>query len=471
MSKRVELLAPAGNLEKAKIALMYGADAVYVGGKIFSLRARASNFSKEDLKELCEFARSLNKKVYVTCNIIPHDEDFKLLDEYLVYLNEIGVNAIITSSISVMNKAKTLAPKVEVHVSTQTSITNSLAIDFYESIGATRAVLAREVSIFEIEKIKKNTFLELEVFIHGGMCASYSGRCTLSNYMTSRDANRGGCAHSCRWNYNLIMGKKQINLPNEYFNMGSKDLMAIEYIPKLIELGVESLKIEGRMKSVYYIATVVRSYRMLIDDYYENGLKKCFESIAGKDNLKIGLLLGGNWSGPKTYLGDNCKEIVKNKVIAIFNEVTTFEDYCKLFETDKTAIVALDNLEEFLKNGDYKNYDNIKVTGIINQEMFNRFASINIVTDNYVRPDYSPTVIKGVDVISVNDFFQSGLVIPPDCKRLEVSISWVGDCNLHFFGLREDYDRILVDLQTDSSGGDGIVYDKYHNVLEDWFYN
>ena len=271
MSKKVELLAPAGNLEKAKIALMYGADAVYVGGKIFSLRARASNFDKEDLKELCVFAHGLNKKVYVTCNIIPHDEDFKLLDDYLVYLNEIGVNAIITSSISVMNKAKKLAPKVEVHVSTQTSITNSLSIDFWESIGATRTVLAREVSIFEIEKIKKNTFLELEVFIHGGMCASYSGRCTLSNYMTNRDANRGGCAHSCRWNYNLILGKKQINLPSEYFNMGSKDLMAIEYIPKLIDLGVESLKIEGRMKSAYYIATVVRSYRMLIDEYYEKG--------------------------------------------------------------------------------------------------------------------------------------------------------------------------------------------------------
>lgn len=269
MTKKVELLAPAGNLEKAKIALMYGADAVYVGGKVFSLRARASNFTKEDLKKLCEFARGLNKKVYVTCNIIPHNEDFSGLSEYLEYLNEIGVNAIITSSISIMETCKKVAPNVEVHVSTQTSITNSKAIDFWASIGATRTVLAREVSIFEIEKIKKNSFLELEVFIHGGMCASYSGRCTLSNYMTSRDANRGGCAHSCRWNYNLKYGKKQINLPSEYFNMGSKDLMAIEYIPKLIDLGVESLKIEGRMKSSYYIATVVRSYRMLIDEYYE----------------------------------------------------------------------------------------------------------------------------------------------------------------------------------------------------------
>jgi len=221
--------------------------------------------------------------------------------------------------------------------------------------------------------------------------------------------------------------------------------------------------------NAYYVG---KSFGEVNYDYYENGLKKCFESIAGKDNLKIGLLLGGNWSGPKTYLGDNCKEIVKNKVIAIFNEVTTFEDYCKLFETDKTAIVALDNLEEFLKNGDYKNYDNIKVTGIINQEMFNRFASIKLQTDGqYVRPDYRPTVIKNVERITVDDCYQSGLVIPSDCTELDVSISWVGDCNLHFFGLREDYDRILVDLKTDSSGGNGIVYDKYNNVLEDWVYN
>lgn len=346
MSKKVELLAPAGNLEKAKIALIYGADAVYVGGKIFSLRARASNFSKEDLKELCEFARSLNKKVYVTCNIIPHDEDFKLLDEYLVYLNEIGVNAIITSSISVMNKAKTLAPKVEVHVSTQTSITNSLAIDFYESIGATRAVLAREVSIFEIEKIKKNTFLELEVFIHGGMCASYSGRCTLSNYMTSRDANRGGCAHSCRWNYNLIMGKKQINLPNEYFNMGSKDLMAIEYIPKLIELGVESLKIEGRMKSVYYIATVVRSYRMLIDDYYENRsvtdeqIEFYKKEIAKAEN---------RLTGRGFFLG---KVTPMEQLYDVRNEEPTKEYVGYVLDYNKETQVALIEQRNYIKLGD-----------------------------------------------------------------------------------------------------------------------
>lgn len=272
--KKVELLAPAGNLEKAKIALLYGADAVYVGGKEFSLRARASNFTREDLKDLSEFAHNLNKKMYVTCNIIPHNDDFAGLDDYLKFLSEIGVDAIITSSLGLIQKAKVIAPNVEIHISTQTSITNSKAIKFWQTVGATRVVLAREISIKEIEKIRKNTSLELEVFIHGGMCASYSGRCTLSNYMTKRDANRGGCAHSCRWNYSLIYGKKQLNLPSEFFNMGSKDLMSIDQIERLIKVGTASLKIEGRMKSPYYIATVVRSYRMVIDEYYNLGFVK-----------------------------------------------------------------------------------------------------------------------------------------------------------------------------------------------------
>ncbi len=267
---KVELLAPAGNLEKAKIAIYYGCDAVYVGGKEFSLRARASNFTRDDLKELCEFAHERNKKVYVTCNIIPHDEDFRGLDNYLEFLSDIKVDAIITSSLGLIMKAKRIAPNVEIHISTQTSIANSKAIKFYQTLGASRVVLAREVSLKEINQIKKNTSVDLEVFIHGGMCASYSGRCTLSNYMTKRDANRGGCAHSCRWNYNLIKGKKQINLTSEYFNMGSKDLMALDQVEGLLKANVSSLKIEGRMKSPYYIATVVRSYRMAIDEYYEN---------------------------------------------------------------------------------------------------------------------------------------------------------------------------------------------------------
>ncbi len=266
---KIELLAPAGDLEKAQIALLYGADAVYIGGKQFSLRARASNFELDDIKKICEFAHKRHKKVYVTTNIIPHDENMISLDTYLLALNEIKVDAIITSSITIIERARSLVPQIERHVSTQMSITNTKALAFYEKMGCSRAVLAREVSLQEMETISKNTNIELEVFIHGGMCTSYSGRCVLSNHLTNRDANRGGCAHSCRWNYILYKGARRLPPKKQYFNMGSKDLMAIKQVPKLIELGISSLKIEGRMKSSYYLATVVRCYRKLIDEYYE----------------------------------------------------------------------------------------------------------------------------------------------------------------------------------------------------------
>ncbi len=261
---KVELLAPAGNLEKAKIALMYGADAVYVGGKAFSLRARASNFSVTEIEELVEFAHNLNKKVYVTMNIIPHDTDFTGLEEYLKDLERAKVDAIIVSSLYIIKKAREIVPNLEVHLSTQKSTTNLPTIDYYKRFGVTRVVLAREVTLCEMEYIKNNTDLELEVFIHGGMCASYSGHCVLSNHMTNRDANRGGCAHSCRWNYTLVQNGEKLPLN---FNFGSKDMMAVRFIPKLIDMGIASLKIEGRMKSIYYLACVVRAYRMLIDEY------------------------------------------------------------------------------------------------------------------------------------------------------------------------------------------------------------
>ena len=268
---KIELLAPAGNLEKAKIALLYGADAVYVGGKSFSLRARASNFDIPDIEELCSYAHGLGKKVYVTTNIIPHDEDLDGLDEYLKNLEKAGVNGIITSSLYIITEAKRVAPLLERHVSTQTSITNSSVIDYYKQFDIKRVVLAREDTLEEIEYIKNHTDIELEVFIHGGMCASYSGRCMLSNYMTDRDANRGGCAHSCRWNYTLYNKDERVNPADSWFNIGSKDLMAIRFIPRLMDIGVASLKIEGRMKSSYYLATVVGTYRKVIDLYNEKG--------------------------------------------------------------------------------------------------------------------------------------------------------------------------------------------------------
>ena len=276
---KIELLAPAGNLEKLKIAYLYGADAVYAGGKYFSLRARASNFDLEDIKKASQIAQELGKKFYVTMNIVPHDGDLENLEEYLRYLESVNVTGIIVSSLYIANVSKRVSAKLERHLSTQDSVNNSLAIKYYEGKGFSRVVLARETSISEIRKIKDKTKIQLEVFIHGGMCTSFSGRCMLSNYLTQRDANRGGCAHSCRWNYDVY--DEDLQKTKSYLNIGSKDLCAINYISDLIDINVDSLKIEGRMKSLYYIAVVVRTYRKLIDRIYE--LKELNQSITKEE--------------------------------------------------------------------------------------------------------------------------------------------------------------------------------------------
>ena len=265
MSK-FELLAPAGDLEKLKVAILYGADAVFIGGQKFSLRSRASNFTLEDIKEACDFAHKHNAKIHVTCNIVMHNIDTDGLVEYLKDLEACGVDCIIASSIYIL-KMVLLHTKMEAHVSTQSSTSNDLAVDFYKSIGCQRVVLARELSLEEIEIVKNSTDIDIEVFIHGGMCVSISGRCMLSNNMTNRDANRGGCAHSCRWCYDLIDDGIILNPKGDYFAMSSKDLCALKAIPKLMDLNINSFKIEGRMKSLHYIATVVNTYRKLIDEY------------------------------------------------------------------------------------------------------------------------------------------------------------------------------------------------------------
>jgi len=267
----VELLAPAGDLEKLKIAVLYGADAVYIGGKKFSLRARASNFTLKDIEEGCRFAHRHGAKVYVTMNIIPHEEDFTGVKQYLKSLERAKVDGIIVSSMSVAELSKEVTPSLDLHISTQLSSANSSAVNEYQRMGFSRVVLAREVLPEDMEKIVRNTDCELEVFIHGGMCVSYSGRCMLSNHLTNRDANRGGCAHSCRWNYDLYRNGEIINDKPQFFTIGSKDLVGLKHIFRLISLGIKSLKIEGRMKSLYYIAAVVRCYRLLIDDYHKTG--------------------------------------------------------------------------------------------------------------------------------------------------------------------------------------------------------
>lgn len=264
---KVELLAPAGDLEKLKIAYLYGADAVYCAGKKFGLRANANNFTLEELKEAVEYAHRLNKKLYVTINIIFHEKELEGLEEYLKELGQIGVDAIIASDILVMKKIKELNLKLELHVSTQASILNREAALFYKDLGATRLVLAREASLEDIQDIKENTGLELECFIHGAMCTSFSGRCVLSNYCTNRDANRGGCAQICRWVFN-IEDKKDV------FSMTPKDLNLIEYIVDMVNVGVNSFKVEGRMRGIYYIATVILVYRRIVDKIGTNTLSR-----------------------------------------------------------------------------------------------------------------------------------------------------------------------------------------------------
>ena len=268
---KIELLAPAKDFFKAKIAIDYGADAVYIGGKNFSLRYRASNFENEDIEKIVEYAHSKNAKVFVTINIVFHDDDFEGLKEYIKFLASIKVDAVIVSSVFVMALVKNIAKDVEVHVSTQLSSLNSEAINTLKMFGADRVVLAREASMSDIKEMCAVSKLPIEVFIHGGMCSNYSGRCVLSNRMTNRDANRGGCAHSCRWKYRIYDGDELISDEKIPFSMSSKDLKAYEYIEDMINCGVSSLKIEGRMKSEYYIAQVVKTYRNMIDEIYSFG--------------------------------------------------------------------------------------------------------------------------------------------------------------------------------------------------------
>lgn len=270
MSK-VELLAPAGDLERLKIAFQYGADAVYLGGKNFSLRANATNFSNEEIKEACQYAHKLGKKVYVTVNIVFHNADYKGLIDYLKLLSAYKVDAIISSDPSIIDIVNENNIKLKIHISTQMSNANYESVLFWKNLGVERVVLARECSKKDIKEIIEKTGIEVECFLHGAMCSAYSGRCVLSNYFTNRDANRGGCAQICRWCFDLNDGDKTI-VNDTKFTMSTKDLSMIKYLKDMIDIGVTSLKVEGRMRSNYYIATVISTYREAIDNYYNNTL-------------------------------------------------------------------------------------------------------------------------------------------------------------------------------------------------------
>lgn len=274
--KKIELLAPAGDINKLKTAVEYGADAVYLGGESFGLRKASKNFSMEDIKWATEYLHERGKKIHVTLNIIPHDKDIKGVEEYIKDLYDIGVDALIVADPGMFMKVKEVAPDFPIHISTQGSVTNAQTVKFWQQLGAERVVMARELSLKEVSDIIKEVgdSIEIETFAHGAMCMSYSGRCLLSNYMTGRDANMGDCAQPCRYKYHLVEEKR----PGEYFPieehdegtfiMNSKDLCMIEHIDDMIKAGIASLKIEGRVKSEYYLATVIRSYKMAIDAYY-----------------------------------------------------------------------------------------------------------------------------------------------------------------------------------------------------------
>ncbi|AAK33572.1 peptidase U32 family protein [Streptococcus pyogenes] len=276
MKKRPEVLSPAGTLEKLKVAIDYGADAVFVGGQAYGLRSRAGNFSMEELQEGIDYAHARGAKVYVAANMVTHEGNEIGAGEWFRQLRDMGLDAVIVSDPALIVICSTEAPGLEIHLSTQASSTNYETFEFWKAMGLTRVVLAREVNMAELAEIRKRTDVEIEAFVHGAMCISYSGRCVLSNHMSHRDANRGGCSQSCRWKYDLYdmpFGGERRSLKGEIpedYSMSSVDMCMIDHIPDLIENGVDSLKIEGRMKSIHYVSTVTNCYKAAVGAYMES---------------------------------------------------------------------------------------------------------------------------------------------------------------------------------------------------------
>ena len=345
--KRVELLSPAGDLERLKVTLLYGADAVYLGGKQFGLRANATNFTFEELEEGCRFAHSLNKKVYLTLNIVFHNDDINSVFKYIDDVVKCGVDAFIVSDISICEYIKKNYKSIEVHLSTQSSTMNYKAAEFCKNIGIDRIVLARELNKEEIKEIIDKTNMDIEVFIHGAMCTCVSGRCALSNYVTNRDANRGGCAQVCRFSFDTDTDKK--------FTLATKDLNMARYVTELIDMGVASLKVEGRMRSHYYLATVIGTYRKIIDDYYNNELTdekldsrilRDFNELKNKQfKNSLDKLLPKKLIPviiQKTGINENKKvnEITKEERKKLIKELKTFKIYIKGFRPIEEAIIT-----------------------------------------------------------------------------------------------------------------------------------
>lgn len=317
----IEILAPAGNMEKLKTAFNYGADACYFAGTKLGLRAYAGNFNDEELKQSVEYAHSLGKKAYITINVIAHNPDFAELKDYILYLHSINVDAVICADIGIIKFIRDVCPSMNIHVSTQANITNKYSAKFFCDLGVTRIILARELSLTEIKEIRDfiPANIEIETFVHGAMCISYSGRCLLSNYFTGRDSNHGECVQACRWNYALCEKSRQ----GEYFDitedergtyiLNSKDLCMIEHLDKLVEAGITSFKIEGRMKSPYYVATVVNAYKRAF-----NVLQNCYKNGTDYVCPKELILELENTSHRRYttgfFLGANNKEYIENSM-------------------------------------------------------------------------------------------------------------------------------------------------------------
>lgn len=374
--EKPELLAPGGSLEKLKTAIDFGADAVYIGGEAFSLRVAAENFSIEDMIEGIKYAHERGKKVYLTANILPHNDDIEEFEKFIKEIRPLGFDAVLIADLGLFAMMRELAPEIPIHISTQANNVNYKSATMWHKLGADRVVLAREMSFAEIEQIRKKIpqELEIEAFVHGAMCISYSGRCLLSNYMTNRDANQGQCSHPCRWNYKLVEEKR----PGEYmdvfenergtFIFNSKDLCMIEHIPELVKSGISSLKIEGRVKTSYYVATVVGAYRRELDRYFEEGENYKFNPEELAELCKVShrpYTTGFYYHKPD----ENTQVYTSSSYIRDYDLIGIVEDYD---EDNKIAKVSQRN--RFFKGDEieiiqpYKPYISQKITFMKNQK-------------------------------------------------------------------------------------------------------
>ncbi len=348
MDKRIELLSPAGDLERLKVTLLYGADAVYIGGEKYSLRANATNFSIDEIREGCSFAHKLGKRVHLTLNIVFHNEDMDGVKEYIKEVVDAGIDAFIVSDPFIISYIKENYPEVEVHLSTQNSTTNYKTVEYFGNEGVDRVVLARELSKKEIKDIIDKTNVDIEVFIHGAMCTCFSGRCALSNYVTNRDANRGGCAQVCRFAFATDNDKD--------FTMATKDMNMSRYIGDLIDIGVTSMKVEGRMRSLYYLATVIGTYRAIIDNYYDGtlteDLMKVFEErlnrVANRETTSHYFL------GKADYLDQYYTGRVEVSNQDYLGQIISYDRSSKLLKFyERNYFEVGDILEVFTPNGEH----------------------------------------------------------------------------------------------------------------------